>query len=304
MSDPVLSQTKRHLYADVTEKIVAAIADGATGYRMPWHARIAPIAMPRNAATGAAYRGINIIILWAEALGKGYVSGSWASYRQWRKLGAQVRRNERGTTIVFFRRLDETAGGEEEETRPRYVLRASRVFNAHQVDGFEHPPAKPFSEAEIDQELEAFVRATGAEIRHGAAMAVYRSDRDVIELPARGDFVGTPTSTPTEAYYAVLLHELTHWTGAPKRLNRIFGRRFGDRAYAFEELVAELGAAFLCARFGVTNSPRYDHAAYLASWLEILGRDRKAIFTAATLAQRAVEYLDRHNLRTTQMIDP
>lgn len=121
--------------------------------------------------------------------------------------------------------------------------------------------------------------------------ARYRHDVDCIELPERERFAGTDTSSPSESYYGVLLHELTHWSGAPHRLNRVFGKRFGDSAYAFEELVAELGSAFLCSRFEIRNEPRYDHMTYLSSWLDVLGRDTRAIFLAAGLAQRATDYL-------------
>ncbi|HEY5237589.1 MAG TPA: zincin-like metallopeptidase domain-containing protein, partial [Rhizomicrobium sp.] len=144
---------------------------------------------------------------------------------------------------------------------------------------------------ETNEQIEAFVRATKAEVRHGSSRAGYHCRDDYIDMPTPEEFTGTPTSSPTEAYYAVKLHELIHWTGAPHRMNRTFGKRFGDRDYAFEELIAELGAAFLCSAFAIVNAPRPDHAAYISSWLDILGRDRKAIFTAAHMAQEAVEYL-------------
>ena len=140
-------------------------------------------------------------------------------------------------------------------------------------------------------ELEVFIEATKATISHGGVRARYRPDLDCIEMPDRHRFKDSATSTATENYYAVLLHELTHWSGAEHRLKREFGKRFGNRAYAFEELVAELGAAFLCSRLRIGNEPRPDHASYVSSWLKILGNDRKAIFTAANRAQQAVEYL-------------
>jgi len=160
-----------------------------------------------------------------------------------------------------------------------------------QVDGWDHPAPQPVSKIETNAQIEAFVEATKADVRHGGYVACYRCHNDTIELPDRERFTGTGTSSPTESYYAVLLHELTHWSGAPRRLNRVYGKRFGDAAYAFEELVAELGSAFLCSSFAITNEPRYDHAAYVSSWLDVLDRDHKAIFTAASHAQRAVEYL-------------
>jgi len=289
MSEEVLS--KFSVYESVTGKIAAAIEAGAGSFMMPWHAGIAPIAMPLNAVSKAPYRGINIIALWAEAAVKRYVTGYWASYRQWQEMGAQVRRNERGATVVFFKKVEKGDDEALDEEQPRFVARAYRVFNSYQVDGWQLPLPEKKSEVHANQQIEAFVKATGADVRYGGLVARYRHDLDCIEIPAPDRFVGTNTSTPTESYYAVLLHELTHLSGAAHRLNRVFGRRFGDEAYAFEELVAELGSAFLCSIFGITNEPRYDHAAYVSSWLDILGRDNKAIFAAASHAQKAVEYL-------------
>jgi antirestriction protein ArdC len=141
------------------------------------------------------------------------------------------------------------------------------------------------------EQAEAFVAATGASISHGGGRAFYRPATDSIQLPPREAFVGSPTSTPAEAYYSTLLHELTHWTSAPSRCNRELGKRFGDDAYAIEELVAELGTAFLCADLGITDEPRADHAQYLAAWLSILKADKKAIFTAASKASEAAAFL-------------
>jgi len=167
----------------------------------------------------------------------------------------------------------------------------SHVFNAEQVDCWEFPQNPRGSQVEIDEQIDAFVRATKADVRHGSPIACYRRREDYIDMPSPERFIGTPTSSPTEAYHAVLLHELTHWTGAPHRIDRTFGKRFGDSDYAFEELVAELGAAFMCSAFRIVNEPRPDHAAYISNWLDILDRDHKAIFTAASMAQAAVEYL-------------
>jgi antirestriction protein ArdC len=171
------------------------------------------------------------------------------------------------------------------------VLKTSQVFNAAQVDGWEHRISKRPSLVETHEQIEAFVRATKAEVRLGFSRAYYARQSDYIAMPEPRQFTGTPTSSPTESYYAVLLHELTHWTGAAHRINRVFGKQFGDREYACEELVAELGAAFLCSAFGIVNQPRPDHAAYISHWLDILGRDNRAIFKAARMAQEAVEYM-------------
>ena len=165
------------------------------------------------------------------------------------------------------------------------------MFNAEQVDGWELHLPEQVSLVERIHTVETAVAQIGAEIREGGSVACYVPSEDYIRMPATAKFIGTPTSTPTEAYYSTLLHELTHWTGAPHRLDRAFGKRFGDDAYAMEELVAELGAAFLCADFSVSNEPRPDHAAYLSGWLSILDADKRAIFGAARLASEAATYL-------------
>lgn len=291
MQTSVPSNDRFDLYRTVTDKIVAAIEAGAGAFVMPWHVSAAT-GRPTNALTGHGYRGVNVVALWAEAVMSGYGTGWWASYRQWERLGAQVRRGEHGTVIVFYNRLNTAPTDElDESDRFRLVARASRVFNLDQVEGWKPSGPAEVSMVEALAEVENFVAATKAVVVHVGSRACYRRDYDRIELPARDRFRGSPTSSASEAYYGTLLHELTHWSGAPHRLNRTFGTRFGDNDYAVEELVAELGAAFLCADLGITNEPRPDHAAYVASWLEVLNHDRRAIFTAAARANDAAAYL-------------
>ncbi|MCA3646633.1 MAG: peptidase [Methylobacterium sp.] len=215
---------------------------------------------------------------------------------EWQVKGAQVRKGEKSSLVVFFKDLavDETnpETGETDRGR-RLVAKASYVFNATQVDGFSLPePAAPSNPAEVLSQVEAYVTATGARVAFGGEGAFYRPLTDTIHMPDRARFVGSATSSPTECLYSTLLHELTHWTGIKPRCVREFGKRFGDDAYAMEELVAELGAAFLCADLGIANTPRPDHAAYISHWLTVLKADKKAIFTAASKATQAVDYLD------------
>jgi antirestriction protein ArdC len=293
MTHAVLSQSRLNVYDAVTQKIVAAIEEGAGTYKTPWHSTGTAITLPTNAATHAEYRGVNIIALWAEAVARGYSTGIWASYKQWQSLGAQVRKGERGALIVFYKRAELIpTEPEDEQSSPelRFYARASWVFNAAQVDRYVPPELETRSEVENIHEVEAFVEALGATVVHGRT-ACYRRKTDVIEMPRRDWFTGSSTSSPTETYYATLLHELTHWSGAEHRLNRTFGKRYGDEAYAMEELVAEIGAAFMCAMFGIASEPRPDHAAYVASWLKVLNRDNRAVFAAASKAQEAFEHL-------------
>lgn len=280
--DQVPSQ-KFSVHTAITERIVAAIEAGAGEFKMPWHSEGPAVTRPTNAQTDKAYRGVNAISLWAEAMLSGYETGWWASYQQWQKLGAQVRRGEGGATIVFYREyLPEDA--KDPEADRRLVARASRVFNADQVDKWEPPSPEPTSTVDVLSAVESFIDKTGATIKHDRQMACYRWDQDLIEMPARTRF------RDTESYYAVLLHELTHWTGTTHRLSRTFGR-YGSDAYAIEELTAELGAAFLCSDCGISNSPRPDHAAYIQSWLRVLKSDNRAIFSASAAAQEAVAHL-------------
>ena len=304
MDSTIRSQTKFNVYGAITEKIVRAIKEAKDKYEMPWHSSALPAEVPTNAMTGNPYRGVNILSLWIDSLINAYPLGYWASYKQWQALGAQVRHREHGSLIIFYKKLEQTETETEEGQPPRYVGRASWVFNAAQVDNWQPPQSKRLSAVEIDKDVAAFVEATEAKVFHGYRMARYRPDLDCIEMPSAAWFLDTKTRTAMQGYHSVLLHELTHWTGPSHRCDREFGRRFGDHAYAFEELVAELGAAFLCAVFKIANEPRPDHAAYVASWLEVLGNDTKAVFTAANRAQEAIEYLGSIAVAKLDRLDP
>lgn len=287
----VPSHTTRDAYAAITEKIIEAMNTGVTAFVMPWHRNGVGIGKPTNAITGYIYAAGNVLALWASAAVAGYETGYWASYRQWQHAGAQVRKGERSSVILFYKEVAPDSQEAQEEPPRRFYGRAYHVFNAGQVDHWNPPEPVRRNLVESLAQVEAFVAALNADIQHGGDVARYRPGKDVIDMPPRERFIGSPTSTPTEAYYAILLHELVHWTGAPHRLARVLGERFGDSAYAMEELVAELGAAFLCADLGVANDPRPDMAAYIDNWLQVLKHDKKAIFTAARAAQRAIAYL-------------
>ena len=285
------------LHEAVTNQIVAAIEEGTGALEMPWHKSGAAITRPKNISTGNAYRGVNTIALWAAAAHRGYTEGLWGTYRQWQKRGAQVRKGQKSSLIVFYKTFARDDAAREDDPdpsdrRPIFYAKPSPVFNVAQVDGYERPESTADGEP-IDPiaAADAFVQATGAVIREGGTRAFYRPAEDMIAMPDRARFRGTATSTATEGWYGVLLHELTHWTGAEARLDRTFGERFGDDAYAMEELVAELGAAFLCADLAITPEPRADHAAYIDHWLRVMKGDKKAIFTAASAAAKASDYL-------------
>ena len=284
------------VHQHITDQIVSAIEAGAGTWQMPWHRSSHALTRPKNIASGNAYRGINILSLWVAAESRGYEQGIWGTYKQWQEAGAQVRKGEKSSVIVFYKELERDGEDESDQGGARRTLfaRASRVFNVAQVDSFALPEgdAVPTEDRITPIEAaEAFTAGTGARITIGGDRAFYRPSEDAITMPDRPRFVGTETLSPTEAWYATLLHELTHWTGAKHRLDRDLSGRFGSDSYAIEELVADLGAAFLCAELGITANPRADHAAYLAGWLKVLKADKKAIFTAASAAGKAADYL-------------
>ena len=219
--------------------------------------------------------------MWATAASNNYRSGIWATYAQWQELGAQVRKGEKSAFIVFWKfpnHVEETEEGEEEENKRGPIARGYNVFNADQVDGYSLPDIPALPQTERIESADRFFAALNADIRHGGARAYYSKTEDFIQLPPFDVF------KESAAYYATLAHESIHWVGAPHRLNRDLKGRFGDEAYAAEELVAELGAAFLCADLNVENQPRPDHAAYVQNWLKVLRNDKRAIFTAASKA--------------------
>lgn len=295
------------VYEAVTNQIITAIEAGAGQVAMPWHRSGAAITRPKNISTGNAYRGVNTIALWAAAEIGGYAEGLWGTYRQWQDRGAQVRKGETSSLIIFYKEFarDDDDAGEDGQTNfdRRFMVKASRVFNVEQVDGYEREdidvsadPIDPIASAD------AFIQATGATVTEGGERAFYNRTTDAITMPDRFRFMDTATSTATESWYSVLLHELTHWTGAETRMAREFGERFGDDAYAMEELVAEISAAFLCADLGITAEPRPDHAAYIDHWLRIMKGDKKAIFTAASAAAKASDFLT--SLQPEEAEDP
>ena len=290
------SSERQDIYSRVTTKILADLEQGVRTWLRPWNAAYAAGKITRPLRhNGTPYQGVNVVMLWADATTKGYVCPIWMTYRQATELGGQVRKGEHGSLVVYadrVRKTETTDAGEETE-RQILFLKGYTVFNCEQVDGL---PAQYYARAEAPalpaearhQAAEQFIRATSALIEHRGDRAYYTEAADRIQLPPFESF------RDAESYYATALHELTHWTKHAKRLARDLGRkRFGDEGYAREELVAELGAAFLCADLGITPEVRDDHAGYIASWLKVLREDKRAIFQAAAHAQRAVDYLVR-----------
>jgi antirestriction protein ArdC len=282
------------VYSRVTNKIIADLEKGELTWRQPWKAGHAagPITKPLR-HNGERYRGINVLMLWAWSLEKGFVAPIWMTFKQSAALGAHVRKGEHGSLVVFaskMKKTDQDDSGEEIE-REIPFLKGYTVFNVEQIEGLPahyYARVEPVHSSPLEraESAERFFAATGVVIRHGGNRAFYRITEDFVQMPELQTF------RDAESYYAIAAHEITHWTRHPTRLERDFGRkRFGDEGYATEELVAEIGAAFLCANLGLTPEVREDHAAYIASWLKALKDDKKVIFLAASHAQRATDFL-------------
>jgi antirestriction protein ArdC len=291
---------KADIYQRITDQIVSALENGVRPWHQPWNAEHAAGRITRPLrGNGVPYKGINVLVLWSAAMEKGYAAPIWMTFKQAMELNASVRKGERGSQVVYADKIHVTekdaATGEDSE-RAIPFMKGYTVFNVEQIDGLpEHFYPKPVPRMQtvprIDR-AEAFFAATGANVVHGGSRACYVPSTDNIHLP-RIDFF-----RDAESYYATRAHETTHWTRHKSRLDREFGRkRFGDEGYAMEELVAELGSAFLSADLDLTPEVREDHASYIASWIKVLKNDKRAIFTAASHAQRAADFL--HGLQTS-----
>lgn len=273
-------------YERVTNAIIAAIEQGTTSFVMPWHRSGGRL--PHNATNQNPYQGINTIILWCEARARGFVHDGWATYKQWAEQGCQVRKGEKASPIIFYKELiKENEDGEDEKRR---IIRSYSVFNAAQVDGYEAPNLTDREPVERLADVEAAIQKTGITVNEEGDRAFYRPSTDSVTMPDSRLFKGEGFERQ-EAWYSVLWHELGHATGHPSRLDRHMGKRFGDDAYAAEELVAELTAAYCMARLGLSAQPRDDHAAYIENWLKALRNDKKLIFVAAAKAQAATDFL-------------
>jgi antirestriction protein ArdC len=260
----------------------------------PWRddAGGGPLSLPRR-ATGEYYRGVNIIALWATALQRGFSSPYWLTFKQALALNAQVRRGEHGAFVVFYKpvsKREEKPADAADQEQLRRVLRGYVVFNRDQIDGlddrFDESPAVIPSPAP-DRFARLFARVP-AIVRFGGGRAFYSPVADYVQLPTSEAF------TDITQFYATMAHEFGHWTRHPSRLDRDFGhKRFGDHAYALEELVAELCAAFVGAVIGLPADHLEDHASYIGEWIGVLKDNPNAFLTAAGKAQLAADYLLR-----------
>lgn len=291
------SADRQDIYTRVTDRIISDLEKGVRSWTKPWDAEHLAEKITRPLRhNGLPYAGVNILMLWAASMDHGFNSSIWMTYKQAEELKAHVRRGEKGSLVVYASKLTKTEqddnGNDVERNIP--FLKGYTVFNVEQIEDLpDHYYAKPtpeFNPVERIENAENFFATTGADVRYGGNRAYYSQDGDYIKLPPIEAF------RDAESFYATLAHESTHWTKHPERLERDFGRKkWGDEGYAREELVAEIGSAFLCADLEITPEVREDHAAYIESWLQVLKNDKRAIFQAAAHAQRAVDYLHKLN---------
>jgi antirestriction protein ArdC len=292
---------KADVYARVTNQIIASLEAGVRPWLKPWSAdhMDGRITRPLR-ASGKPYQGVNVLLLWSAATEKGYASPFWMTFKQASELGAHVRKGEHGSLVVYADTLHKTETNEKGEETEREIpfMKGYTVFNVEQIEGlpahYHAQPSAPLPACERLEQADQFFRGTYASIRHGGNRAFYSLGEDYIQMPVFEAF------RDAESYAATLAHELTHWTRHKSRLDRDFGRQnrsdnWGDEGYAKEELVAELGSAYLCADLGITPEVMPDHAAYIANWLQVLKNDKRFIFSAASHAQRAAAYL--HSLQ-------
>ena len=290
------SGPRTNFYDDITDKIIAELEEGRLPWVQPWGTAAvqAPLAMPCNASTGRQYSGINVLILWGAVIQQGYPTQHWLTFRQALSLGGNVRKGERGTTVVYADRFtpeDEKRRAREAEEDANSIpfLKRFTVFNAAQCEGLpddiavEAPPPPP---GLIEPRVEELIAATGIDFRIGGNRAFYVPCLDYVQVP------------PPQAYFEPInwhrtaLHEMGHATGHVSRLARDFSGSFGTKKYAFEELIAEISSAFCCASLGIVPTVR--HADYIGSWLEVMREDSRAIVRAASQASKAADWLLAH----------
>jgi len=293
------TKTKKNIYETVTEKIIDSLQTGVVPWARPWEAN--QYGIHRNAVTDRPYRGLNILLLNMVAMIKGFVDPRWLTFRNAEKLGGHVKKGEKGVGIIFWKFVpakpdganDVETGSEDEDQKVIPLVRMYTVFNVEQCEGLKiaeleeqeiDDSSHPDSERILDLPI----------IKHGGSEAYYSKSRDFIALPVRGSFESL------EFYFSTAFHEIVHWSGHKSRLHRKFGNRFGDQDYAFEELVAEIGSAFIGAGTGIPFE-EMRHPEYINSWLQILKKDNRAIFTAAAKAQTAADFvLDKAGLSSSE----
>lgn len=295
--------TKIDIQQEVTNQIIELLDKVNIEDYQPPFGQLSSLGLPKNPITKNSYQGINILSLWMHQQTKSYTSNEWATFKQWKDIDANVKKGEKSSKIIFYKTLiksEENNSVEMEEVKIP-MLKVYNVFNADQIEGYTSEKdivELMTNDVKCIDTVDLFCEETGAIVKHGGSRAYYDTVQDFINMPVKTLFQNTSQADATENYYATLLHELTHWTGAEHRLDR-FQEEICDNLvkekYAFEELVAELGSAFLCAQHGITQIQPEHHAIYIKSWLKSLKENKSYIFKASAKASKAVKYLNDKN---------
>jgi len=288
----VIDNAKTDVHQRVTNTIIKYLENGVTPWIKPWKSGNDTFKLPKNLVSDKSYNGINTLLLWGAAHEHEYTSNVWGSFKQWKSKNEQIKKGERGTTVLYYDFIEKEDDNGEVVKVP--FIKTYVVFNKCQLASYEPDEViieeQPPLVQRIDQ-AENFVANTKAVIKHKGTKACYKLSSDEIYMPKKSLFFDTAHSTATENYYSTLGHELIHWSGHESRINREFGKRFGDKAYAAEELVAEFGASFLCAELNISREPRKDHADYIGHWMQALKSNKYLLANAANTASRSVAYL-------------
>ncbi|TVO39904.1 ArdC family protein [Vibrio algivorus] len=270
-------------HQEITNQVIEALESGVKPWQCPWDTSISS-SIPYNGSTGKSYSGMNIMLLWMASIHGQFSSPIWLTFKQAQALGGMVRKGEKGTRIFFYTKVEKKDVVTDED-KSYSVIKTYTVFNADQVDGLNNQSISHAQPSLVNaMDIDAFLAATGASVVENGLKAFYRPSTDQIVLPFRHRF-----NCPAD-FEATALHELTHWTGHKKRCDRKLGNEYGSKDYALEELVAELGSAFLMAEMG-TFSDNLQHESYIASWLQALKNDKRYVFKAASMAQKAYAYI-------------
>jgi len=279
---------KKDRYQIITDTVIEQMENLGSDWIKSWSTNA--MSGHHNVISKKAYQGTNTFLTAISSFKNGFQSNQWGTYRQWQSKGYSVKKGSKGTDIIFFDKI-KIEDKETEQERFVPILKGFSIFNADQIEDYWSGSAIPEKPTFKHEQTEQLVTNSKAIIKHGGSRAFYTSEADFIQMPHKTDFQDIDGSTAMENYYSTLLHELTHWTGHTSRLDRKLANKFGSNAYAFEELVAEIGSVFLTAMLGIEKQPQPNHAKYLNGWLEVLKQDKRAMVKAFGLAQKASDYI-------------
>jgi antirestriction protein ArdC len=279
---------KKDRYQIITDTVIEQMENLGSDWLKSWSDNA--MSGHHNVISKKAYQGTNIFLTAISSYKNGFQSNEWGTYKQWQSKGHSVKKGSKGTDIIFFDKIKiEDAETKEEKFIP--LLKGFSIFNADQIDGYQTETTEIIKPTFNHEKTEQLITNSSAIIKNGGSRAFYTSEADFIQMPNKTDFQDIDGSSAMENYYSTLLHELTHWTGHTSRLDRKLANKFGSNAYAFEELVAEIGSVFLTAMLGIEKQPQPNHAKYLNNWVEVLKQDKRAMVKAFGLAQKASDYI-------------